>query len=102
MNPVFIGNRRELFWDDFLVNKSRTSPALKQHSPTIKEIVLEFDEPWEGDGCNYFSIFKDGNIYRMYYLAWQMLSEDYTYIQLIRLRFAMQRVKMGFIGKNQT
>lgn len=78
MNPTHIGNRRELFWDNAIINTSLTTAKLKQHSPLIREIVLTHDAPWEGDGCNSHSIFKDGDIYRMYYLGWKMLSEDGT------------------------
>src|SRR5690606_10979930 len=39
--------------------------------PTPREIVLVHDEPWEGSGSGFYSIFKDGEKYRMYYKAWQ-------------------------------
>ncbi len=72
MNPIKISNERQLFWDDYLINTSRTSATLKLHSPRREEVVFTFDAPWEGDGCDFFNIIKDGDIYRMYYLAWMM------------------------------
>jgi len=78
MNPISLGTRRELFWDDYLVNTSRTSAALRQHEPRIEEISLTFDKPWEGDGCDYFAILRPGEKYLMYYLAWHMYSKDLT------------------------
>ena len=36
------------------------------------------DAPWEGDGCDFHCIVKDGDLYRMYYLAWQMLNPEAT------------------------
>lgn len=78
MTPINIGSRREVFWDDVLLEHSRTTAELKVHQPRIEEIVLECGEPWEGDGCNSFSIFKDGDIYRAYYTGWEMMNEDCT------------------------
>ncbi len=72
MTAIFIGSRRELCWDDYLIDTSRTTAELVLHSPRIEEIVLEHDAPWEGDGCNSHSIVKDGDLYRLYYLAWDM------------------------------
>jgi hypothetical protein len=95
MNPINLGNKRELFWDTFLVNTSRTSACLKQHPPQIQDIVMECGEPWEGDGCDYYSILKDGDVYRMYYLAWQMLNEDYTAHTTDRIKICYAESKDG-------
>lgn len=72
MHPIIIDSRRELCWDDFLIDASRTTAALRLHPPRIEDVVMEHDAPWEGDGCNSYSIVKDGDRYRMYYLAWDM------------------------------
>ena len=64
-----IGNRREVFWDDALVDNQKTTATLKMHNPQPREVVLEHGAPWEGDGCDYHSIVKDGDLYRLYYLA---------------------------------
>ncbi len=37
--------------------------------PVRREVVMTYDRPWEGVGCVYQSIFKDGDKYRMYYRA---------------------------------
>jgi len=78
MNPVNIGSRREVFWDDALIETSRTTAQLKLHEPRIEEIVLVHDEPWEGDGCNSYSIIADEGKYRMYYLGWEMMNKECT------------------------
>lgn len=75
---IKIGSRRELLWDDALMDKSRTSAELRLHAPRMEEVVLKHDAPWEGDGCNAHSIVKDGDRYRMYYLAWKMLDDSVT------------------------
>ena len=78
MKPLNIGTRRELFWDDGLIETSRTTAEARVHAPRIEEVVLRHDAPWEGDGCNAHSIIHDGDRYRMYYLAWKMLDENVT------------------------
>jgi len=74
--PVDIGNRRELFVDHFLIDSMDGGTALKLHHPCPREIVLTHDAPWEGSGCGYHSIFKDGDKYRMYYKAWQLTVQE--------------------------
>lgn len=71
-DPVDIGSRRELFVDDFLIQELRGGAELRLHHPQPREIALVHDAPWEGTGCGYHSIFKDGDRYRMYYKAWQI------------------------------
>lgn len=78
MKPIRIGARREVLWDDHLLDRSRTSTERCLHAPRREEIVLRHDAPWEGDGCNAHSIVWDGGVYRMYYLAWKMLNASVT------------------------
>ena len=61
------GNARELFADGYLI--SEISGDLKQHlhRPEPKEVVLTTDTPWEGNTCAYYTIFRDGNLFRMYF-----------------------------------
>lgn len=67
-----IGSRRELFVDEALVERMSGKAELRLHHPVPQEIVLEHNEPWEGSGCVYHNIFKDGDRYRMYYAAGQL------------------------------
>jgi hypothetical protein len=67
-----IGSRRELFVDQTLVESVSGGASLRLHHPTIREMALLHDEPWEGTGSGYHSIFKDGYLYRMYYKAYQI------------------------------
>lgn len=69
--PVDIGSRRELFVDDFLID-TRERVELRLHRPAPREVVVVHDQPWEGSGSGYHTIFRDGPIYRMYYKAWQL------------------------------
>jgi hypothetical protein len=65
--PVDIGSRRELFVDDYLIERLTGHAQLRLHRPTPREVVLVCDRPWEGNGCNYMTVFQDGERYRMYY-----------------------------------
>jgi len=67
-----IGSRRELFVDDFMIERLAGKAELRLHQPTPREVVFVFDAPWEGSGSGYHNIFKDGNIYRMYYKGVQV------------------------------
>ena len=64
-----IGSRRELFVDESLVEKMLGKAELRLQHPIPQAIVLEHNEPWEGSGCVYHSVFRDGDLYRMYYAA---------------------------------
>ncbi len=65
MNALHIGNRREFFWDDYLID--RTDGRIVQHEPQYREDVFTCNRAWEGNACSYFSLIQDGDIYRMYY-----------------------------------
>jgi hypothetical protein len=67
-----IGSRLELFADNYLIDRLEGNAVLRLHQPEPKEIVIVHDEPWEGSGSGYHSIFKDGEKYRMYYKSWQL------------------------------
>jgi hypothetical protein len=62
-----IGSRRELFTDDFLIGNLTGGASQRLHRPEPHDVVLVTGEPWEGNTCAYYSIFQDGDIYRMYY-----------------------------------
>ncbi len=69
---IDIGSRRELFVDKTLVESLAGGAAQRLHHPVPREVSLLHDEPWEGTGCGYHSVFQDGNKYRMYYKAWHL------------------------------
>ncbi len=64
---VNIGGRLELLVDDFLIEAMDGKTRLQLHRPERREIVLRTDEPWGGNASGYQSVFKDGDLYRMYY-----------------------------------
>jgi hypothetical protein len=40
---------------------------LRLHHPTPREVVMEFDKPWEGNTSAYVTVFQDDDLFRMYY-----------------------------------
>jgi hypothetical protein len=63
---IDIGSRRELFVDDFLIEKMRGA-RLQLHHPQRQNVAMRFNKPWEGCTTGYCSIFQDGESFRMYY-----------------------------------
>ena len=73
--PIDIADRRQLPWDDYLVDEDKSDVPVVMHAPEYREKVFTCDAPWEGDGCGNGTIIKDGDLYRLYYIAWQMRTD---------------------------
>jgi hypothetical protein len=69
--PVDIGNRLELFVDDHLIGETKGDVSRQMVRPEPKEVVFETGEPWEGNTSGYYTVFQDGDLYRMIYRGWQ-------------------------------
>jgi hypothetical protein len=67
--PIDIGSRLELFADGFMID-SMKGVRLKLHEPRSMGPVFVFDKPWEGIASGYVTVFKDGDLFRMYYRGW--------------------------------
>lgn len=65
--PIKIDGRLELMVDDYLIDSMHGGANLQLHHPIRNEVVMVTDKPWEGNACAYRSVFKDGDLYRMYY-----------------------------------
>lgn len=62
-----IGQRRELFVDDFLIEGMSGGIQRRLHHPDPREVVLKLDQPWEGQTSAYFAAVRDGDRVLMYY-----------------------------------
>lgn len=67
LEPEDIGSRRELFVDDYLIDRRSGWAKLQVQRPEAKEVVLTADKPWEGNTSAYYTVFADGDKFRMYY-----------------------------------
>lgn len=74
--PIDIGSRRELVIDNELIERRTGDARLQLQRPVAREVVMVHDSPWEGTGCGYHTLFRDGEIVRMYYIAAQLTNED--------------------------
>ena len=80
-DAVDIGSRLELFVDDHLI-ENMEGVELRLHSPRSAGKTFDFDQPWEGNVSWQLGVFKDGDIYRMYYMG----RSDPTYARKAGLR----------------
>lgn len=64
-SPIDIGDRLELFVDDYLINEI-SSATRTLHYPHPQEVACAHDSPWEGSSSGYKTVFQDGDLYRMY------------------------------------
>ncbi len=78
--PVDIGSKRQLFVDDWLIADS-SGTSLVLHSPRDAEVALRIDDPWEDRTAGYYTVFKDGDLYRMYYRCHNDSDETTCYAQ---------------------
>lgn len=73
---IEIKNRRECFFDNYLIDEKRTTASALLMHPVRREVSVVFDAAWEKPCANYQHFFfdeeggEDGRgIYRMYYRA---------------------------------
>jgi len=66
-DAVRIDSRLELFADRFLIQAMDGDAGHRVHQPVPHEVAITTDRPWEGNTCAYYTVFQDGEIYRMYY-----------------------------------
>ncbi len=60
--------KREVFWDDYLLDTEKTTATHKLHHLTEAGCVMAYDHPWEGNSCIYQNLLVEPNgLIRMYY-----------------------------------
>ena len=63
---IELGDRRELFVDDYLIERLR-GVELRLQKPVPRNLALDHDMPWEGNTSGYHTVFQDGKLFRAYY-----------------------------------
>ncbi len=78
------GTQRELFVDGHLIETLTGGVRQHLHKPESREVVFVTDAPWEGNTSAYYTIFRDGDLFRMYYRAshWNTGSKKETHREL--------------------
>ena len=74
---INLGNKRECFFDSFLINTEKTTAEKRLNKPVRRGVILELNKPWEGNYNTFFCpIFAEGK-WRMYYTSTLSASEKY-------------------------
>ena len=73
---VDIGSRLELFVDSFMVDDLTGQAQRRLHHPQPRNVVLEFNRPWEGPFCGYLAVMQDDDRVRFYYRGWPDLGKE--------------------------
>ena len=68
MDVIEFGSRLENFVDDWLIEELR-DVELRMYSPEPREVVLQYDQPWEGTLSEFWTALQDGERYFLYYRA---------------------------------
>lgn len=63
---IDIGSNREIFVDYHLID-GLANVDLALQTPTDEGVALRFNDWWEGKFSGYFTLIKDGDLYRLYY-----------------------------------
>ena len=74
-DPINIGSRRELFVDQFMIDKLNGT-HLQLNTPRDEGIAFKFDAPWEGGFSGYVSIVRIGDKLRAYYRGKPVANKD--------------------------
>ena len=82
MEAISIGRRREVFWDDFLIDPERTTAISRLVSPVEKECVFLFDREEEVFAVSYPNVVQTEDGYRMYYLSFDPASHGKKKIRM--------------------
>ncbi len=66
MDVINIGSRREVCWDEYLIDKCE-GVRVEMHKPEYRGVALTCDAPWEGNISGYFEVIPGGMTNRLYY-----------------------------------
>ena len=57
--PLNIGSHREMFVDNYVIDKIEGDARLELQQPEPQQVALVTDKPWEGNTCAYYTVFRD-------------------------------------------
>jgi len=82
-DEIHIGQRVELFVDDYLVDRVNGDAMLVVKRPQPREVVFVADRPWEGSNSLYFTVLRDKSIFRMYYRGLQVRDRVHVHPEFV-------------------
>lgn len=66
---ITIGSRRECFFDNYLIDEENTTVQKRLHKPVRRCVLLELDQPWEGNLTTFFNpVYAEGK-WHLYYVC---------------------------------
>lgn len=63
-----IKNRREFFFDNYLIDEEKTTAPVRLHKPVRRGVLFEMDQPWEGYTHMHSLIYAEGK-WKLYYIG---------------------------------
>lgn len=66
---INIGNKRECFFDNFLIDEQKTTAEKRLNKPARQDVILVLDKPWEGKYTTFFCpVYAQGK-WHLYYTS---------------------------------
>ncbi|MCW3818892.1 hypothetical protein ONA91_31080 [Micromonospora sp. DR5-3] len=72
-----LGAKRELFLDDYRIESAHDVGRVLHPAQTTQQPVVRADKPWEASAYTYGSVFKVGDVYRMWYTCYNDQPPNY-------------------------
>ena len=66
---IDIQNRRECFFDDYLIDKEKSTVEIRLHKPQRKKVLLELYRTWEPNLCTFFCMIRAEGLWKAYYVC---------------------------------
>ena len=67
---IDLQNKREMFWDSYLVDEEKSTALKRLNQPVFKKCCFSFDKGLELDSISNLCMVKDDKGYKMYYSPW--------------------------------
>ena len=83
--PFNIGDKRQVFIDGRLIDKSEGIKLVVHRPDRTGEIVLRCDRPWEERLGQYHSVLKDGDTYHIWYTFYGRADKDSPTLMMLRI-----------------
>ena len=83
MSVIDLGSKREVFWDNYLVDEAKTTAFSRMIEPKLVGPCFWFDKGRELDSVSYPNLVKDDKGYKLYYYVWGWGDNHPAYLAVI-------------------